>query len=412
MTSRETVRQIRALHIQAETALKHREWERARSLAQAILGLDALNLAARDVLERVGVAIERASDARPPLWRRSLTIAWKLLNNRVTRRFIFMIVIIWAASTVMFIVPRVWGLNPSRASLFSGVEVQRDPDEPRDRSARTAFQRQFGLEDALVVQYGRYIKALATFDLGASRRYFPTTVNQVVRESALWTLALVGVSTVLAFGIGTIVGGLMGWADAPGGFRYLLTPILAVSAIPYYLLGWLLIWFAAFKWGVFPLAGGYDVGTFPGWNISFALDALHHAILPALSIFLSTVGLWAVNMRGMIVMVQGEDYMIQSAAKGLKPRRVFLRYGVRNAILPQITGLAASFGTLLTGVLLVEIVFRYPGIGFVFWQAVRQRDVFMMTGLVYVVIVLLAVAMFVIDLLLPVLDHRIKTGSD
>ncbi len=412
MTSRESLRQIRALHIQAETALRRRDWERARVHAQAILELDAFSQSAREVLERVGAGLETAAKTRPPLWRRSGPIAWKLLNNRVTRRFVLMIVIIWAASTVMFIVPRVWGLNPSRASLFSGVEVQRDPDAPRENTARSAFQRQFGLEDALVVQYGRYIKALATFDLGASRRYFPVTVNQVVRESVLWTLGLVGVATVLAFGIGTIVGGLMGWTDAPGGFRYLLTPVLAVSAIPYYLLGWLLIWFAAFKWGVFPLAGGYDVGTFPGWNISFALDALHHAFLPALSIFLATVGLWAVNMRGMIVMVQGEDYMVQSVAKGLKPSRVFLRYGVRNAILPQVTGLAASFGTLLTGVLLVEIVFRYPGIGFVFWQAVRQRDVFMMTGLVYVVIVLLAVAMFVIDLLLPVLDPRIRTRVD
>ena len=412
MTSNSTLRQIRALHIQAEAALKRRNWERARTAAQAILELDTLNLAARDVLERVGVGLDRASEVEPPLWRRSIPVAWKLMNNRVTRRFLLMIVVIWAASTVMFIVPRVWGFNPSRASLFSGVEVERDPDAPRENTARTAFQRQFGLEDALVVQYRRYIFALARFDLGASRRYFPVTVNQVIRESLWWTLALVGVSTVLAFGVGTIVGGLMGWPDAPGLFRYSLTPLLAVSAIPYYLLAWILIWFAAFKWSVFPLAGGYDTGTFPGWNISFAIDALHHAILPGLSIFLSTVGLWAVNMRGMIVTVQGEDYMIQSAAKGLKRSRIFLRYGVRNAILPQVTGLAASIGTLLTGVLLVEIVFRYPGIGFVFWQAIRQRDVFMMTGLVYVVIVLLAVATFLIDLLYPVLDPRIRARTD
>lgn len=204
----------------------------------------------------------------------------------------------------------------------------------------------------------------------------------------------------------------MGWPDAPGVFRYSLAPLLAASAIPYYLLGWFLIWFAAFRWGWFPLAGGYDVGTFPGWNIGFVIDYLHHAFLPGMSIFLSTMGLWAVTMRGMIVTVQGEDYMIQSTAMGLKRSRVFLRYGVRNAILPQVTGLAASIGTLLTGVLLVEIVFRYPGIGFVFWQAIRQRDVFMMTGLVYVVIVLLAVAMFLIDILLPVLDPRIRTGRN
>lgn len=412
MTTRDSLRQIRALQTQAEAAIGRRDWERARSLAQAIFELDPLNLGARNVLERVGDGLEEAAQARPPLLFRTSRIAWKLLNNRVTRRFVFMIVIIWAASTVMFVVPRVWGENPSRAGLFSGVDTSRQPTPPRDRTAQTAFQRQFGLEDAQVIQYARYIKALATFDLGTSRRNFPTTNNELIRESLWWTLSLVGVATVLAFGVGTIVGGLMGWPDAPGIFKYSLTPVLVVSAIPYYLLGWFLIWFAAFKWGLFPLAGGFDTGTQPGLNFGFAIDYLHHAFLPGMSIFLSSVGLWAVNMRGMIATVQGEDYMVQSKAKGLKRSRIFLSYGVRNAILPQVTGLAASVGTLMTGVILVEIVFRYPGVGLLLLQALRGRDVFMLTGLVYVVIVLLSISMFLIDVFLPLLDPRIRPTAD
>ncbi len=412
MTTQESLRQIRALHDRAENSLKRGDWEQARSLAQAIIELDALNLAARDVLERVGVGLDQAAEIRLPLWRRSLPVAWKLMNNRVTRRFALMVVIIWAASTVMFIIPRVWGDNPSRAGLFTGVDTSRQGTQPRDNTAQTAFQRQFGLEDPQVVQYARYITALARFDLGPSRRNFPTTNGQLIRESLWWTLSLVGVSTVLAFGVGTIVGGLMGWPNAPGLFRYSLTPFLVVSAVPYYLLGWFLIWFAAFRWGLFPLGGGYDTGTQPEWSIGFAFDYLHHAFLPGVSIFLASVGLWAVNMRGMIVTVQGEDYMIQGAAKGLKRSRMFLRYGVRNAIVPQVTGLAASVGTLMTGVILVEIVFRYPGVGLLLLQSLRGRDVFMLTGIVYVVIVLLAVSMFLIDILYPVLDPRIRARTD
>ena len=127
-----------------------------------------------------------------------------------------------------------------------------------------------------------------------------------------------------------------------------------------------------------------------------------------MSVIVATAGLWTVTMRGLMVNMQGEDFMVFAAAKGLNPRRIFLRYGVRNALLPQITGLFASIGSLLTGVLLVELVFSYPGVGFLFWQSINQRDVTMMTGIAFVIIVLLAIAMFLLDLLLPLLDRRIQ----
>ncbi len=361
-----------------------------------------------------------------------------------------MILIIWLSATVMFILPRQFGLNPSNAGLFTpspqvqrmreidtqlreefeklsaanaedGVIDELEAERVRiledlialndDRLALTAFEQQFGFGEPIIVQYRNYISSLARFDLGASRRFFPVSVFSVIRNSLFWTLGLVGVSTVIAFTIGSLAGGFIGWPGAPKWTRWGITPLLAASAIPYYLLGWILIWFLAFRWGLFPLSGGwdhFDPLMSPGWNLPFIISALYHSILPAFSVILATTAFWTVSMRGLMVNMQGEDYMVYASAKGLKPGRIFFRYGLRNALLPQFTGLAASVGSLLTGVLLVELVFDYPGIGFLFWQSIRQEDVTMMTGIAFVVIVLLAVAMFLLDLLLPLLDRRIR----
>lgn len=365
-----------------------------------------------------------------------------------------MLFVIWLGATIMFIVPRQFGINPSNAGLFTpSPEVQRIRDlekrlrqeyeqltasnaedgvvneleaeregllrdlisENEQRNVRTAFERQFGFGDPLIVQYRRYITSLARFDLGASRRFFPVTVFSVIRHSLFWTLGLMGVATLIAFALGTLAGGLMAWPGSPRILRWGFTPLLAASSIPYYLLGWILIWFLAFRWQLFPLQGGWDNFNpllSPGWNMPFILSALHHSILPALSIVIATTGFWTVSMRGLMVNMQGEDYMVFAAAKGLRPGRMFFRYGLRNALLPQVTGLSASIGSLLTGVLLVELVFDYPGIGFLFWQSIRQRDITMMTGIAFVVIVLLAVGMFLLDLLLPLLDRRIQEVPD
>ncbi len=361
-----------------------------------------------------------------------------------------MIFIIWAGATFMFFVPRQFGINPSNAGFFTpSPEIQRIRDIQNQlqleferlsaanaedgvideleaererlqrelisdndrRNTRTSFERQFGFGEPIVVQYRRYITSLAQFDLGASRRFFPVSVFSVIRNSIYWTLGMMGIATVIAFTIGTFAGGVMGWPGSPRPLRLIFVPLLAASSIPYYLLGWILIWFLAFQWQIFPLNGGWDnfnPDLSPGWNFPFISSALYHSILPALSVIIATSSLWMVSMRGLMVNMQGEDYMVFAAAKGLRPSRIFLRYGMRNAMLPQITGLFASIGSLLTGVLLVELVFNYPGIGFLFWQSINQRDITMMTGIVFVVIVMLAVAMFLLDLLLPVLDRRIR----
>jgi peptide/nickel transport system permease protein len=159
-----------------------------------------------------------------------------------------------------------------------------------------------------------------------------------------------------------------------------------------------------------PPAAGFSPSLILGWNLRSAIDVAQHAVLPALSIVLGAIGFWALGSRALMVGVLGEDYITYAEAKGLPPRRIFLRYGVRNSLLPQITALAIALGTVVSGAVLVEAIFAYPGLGGLLYDAVKANDIFVINGVVTVLILTLGIAVFVIDLMLPVLDPRIRRG--
>jgi len=188
-------------------------------------------------------------------------------------------------------------------------------------------------------------------------------------------------------------------------------PLLTLSAIPQYLLGMILIFIFAFKLGWLPLFGGYSPASLPSLTFEFIIDVIRHAILPAFAIIFSSIGFWAIGMRGMMINTQGEDYMIQADAKGLKGSRIFIRYAVRNALLPQVTGLALVMGTIITGQVLVERVFSYPGVGDILFQAIRLSDFFVIRGIVIVIVLGIAFATFLLDVLYPLLDPRIRVRN-
>jgi peptide/nickel transport system permease protein len=153
--------------------------------------------------------------------------------------------------------------------------------------------------------------------------------------------------------------------------------------------------------------GGYTPGTFPSLSVGFALDIVTHSIIPALSIILVSIGGWALGMRAMMITTQGEDYTNFAEAKGLLARTIFLRYAVRNALLPQITALALVLGHIVSGAVIVEVIFAFPGMGTVLYNAIRESDFFLVQGIVFIVILTLGIATFVLDLCYPLLDPRI-----
>ena len=333
-----------------------------------------------------------------------------VLSNFVVRRFFFFLFVVWLASTVIFIIPRLSGQDPVKEKLL--LEAQRGGaiQQGLDEMAKH-YQKRFGLDKPIWIQYGNFLSDLARFDLGTSIAFFPRTVNDIVFESLIWTLGLMGTVTLMAFTLGTLAGAVLGWPRRPGWVQYVFMPLLTLAAIPQYLLGMILIFIFAFKLGWLPLFGGYEPATLPNLSFDFVVDVLRHAILPAAAILFSVMGFWAIGMRGMMVNAQGEDYMVQADAKGLKGARIFMRYAVRNALLPQVTGLALVLGTIITGQVLVERVFSYPGIGDILFQAIRLSDFFVIRGIVIIIIVGIAGATFLLDVLYPLIDPRIRVRN-
>ncbi|HZO30890.1 MAG TPA: ABC transporter permease [Chloroflexota bacterium] len=326
----------------------------------------------------------------------------------VVRRVLLFVLVVWMATSVIFFLPRLApGRDPIRERLMmmsvSGSVMQSAIEE----MAR-AYEARFGLDQPLYVQYFRFLGDIVQLDFNVSLMMYPSRVIDLIGQALPWTVGLLLTATVLAFSLGTLLGGLSTWPRAPRALSYLLPPLFAFSAVPYYLLGILLVYLFALKLPIFPISGGAPTGTLPSFTIGYMLTVAYHSALPALSMVLAATGFWALGMRGMMVTTQGEDFMIMAEAKGLKGWRVFLHYGMRTAILPQITALALSLGHIVSGALLVEIIFQYPGVGTLLYKAITGFDFFTINGIVFFVIVGVGIATLLLDLSYHALDPRIK----
>jgi peptide/nickel transport system permease protein len=327
----------------------------------------------------------------------------------VVRRVFLFLVITWLAATLNFFLPRISGQDPVREKLLqqamSGGYVHTGMEE-----MVAQYEQKFGLDRPLWEQYVTYLGQMARLDFGYSIANYPRTVWSILGESVPWTVGLLLVTTIMAFVVGTVLGALLAWPRANKIIHVLFPPLLTLSAIPYFLLGLVLIYIFAFQLSWLPLFGGYTAGSFPAFTWSHAMDILRHSILPGLSILLSSLGFWALGMRGMMVTVQGEDYMTYAEAMGIKNRTLFFHYAIRNALLPQTTQLGLALSTILSGAILVEVIFSYPGIGTVLYQAIRQFDYFLLQGIIFTIVVGVTLATLILDLIYPFLDPRISYG--
>ncbi len=271
------------------------------------------------------------------------------------------------------------------------------------------YDGEFGLEKPLYQHYFTYWWDIAHLEFGFSMASYPMRVSTLMANALPWTLALLGLSTAIAFSVGIFLGGLLAWPKTPRFLvNVLLPPFLTLSAVPYYMLGLVLLWVFAFQFHWFPIFGAYTPGVIPDWSDpEFWKDVAWHMVLPSLSIVLSALGFWALGMRAMMVSVQQDDFVQFAEAKGLKGRTLFYRYAGRNALLPQVTALGLTIGYILSGALLVEIVFSYPGIGGVLYRSIRAYDYFAIEGIVFGVIVSITIATLVLDLIYPKIDPRI-----
>jgi peptide/nickel transport system permease protein len=328
----------------------------------------------------------------------------------IVRRFGVFLLIVWLAATLNFFLPRLSGQDPVRAKLLQQAALGGYMQAGIDEMTRE-YERRFGLDKPLWRQYLTYLHNVSRFDFNYSIANYPRTVGGLIADAVPWTVGLLGTTTLLSFTIGTFLGALLAWPRAPPWMQWLMPPLWALHAIPFFLLGLILTYLLAFQLPLLPIFGGYSVGAVSTFSWRFAWDVFQHALLPALSIILVSTGGWALGMRGMMVTTMGEDYVLFAEAKGLKASTVFLQYCVRNAVLPQVTALALALGQILSGAVLVEVIFGYPGIGTLLYQAIRESDHFVIQGIVFTVIVALGFTTFVLDVIYPWLDPRISYQS-
>jgi peptide/nickel transport system permease protein len=323
----------------------------------------------------------------------------------VVRRLGMFFLTVLLGTTLIFIIPRLAPGDPV-AAMVNRMTAQ-SGSVANSAEMVKAWRVRFGLDAPMPIQYMRYLVSLSTFQLGPSLAHFPTQVQDMVARALPWTLGLLSLATVMSFIGGNVVGALLAWRSTPGMIRALLPVTLTFTSIPPFMLGILLIYAFAFGLKWFPFSGAYDLetGTQLSWN--FVKDVVVHGTLPALAIVVTTMGFWALGMRGMMVTTDGEDYMILARAKGLRPRRVFYNYAVRNAILPQVTALALSLGVVAGGSVIVEYIFTYPGMGYLLYDGIVNGDYTLIQGVVYFLIVGVALAVLIIDLIYPLLDPRI-----
>jgi peptide/nickel transport system permease protein len=329
-----------------------------------------------------------------------------LTTKYVLKRIGMFILTVWLGATIIFIVPRLVPGDPVQAMIgrmiTEGVNV-----ENADVIIST-YRERFGLNDHILIQYVKYLYNAVTFNSGYSLAFFPSRVDDMVARSLPWTLGLLFLSLILSFVIGNLVGALLAWRPTPKVLKLLLPISLTFTSIPAYMVGIMLLFVFSFTLDWFPFAGNYARDVSLGWNWAFIWSVIKHGFLPAMSIILVSMGRWALGMRGMMITTDGEDYMILAEAAGLRPFRIFWRYGVRNAILPQITAFGVALGALAGGSVLVEVIFTYPGVGHLLYQAILNSDYTLIQGIVFYVILGVSLAVLILDLTYPLIDPRIS----
>ncbi|MCB0083083.1 MAG: ABC transporter permease, partial [Caldilineaceae bacterium] len=326
------------------------------------------------------------------------------------RRIGMFFLVIFVAASFNFVIPRLAPGNPigaitSRMSQASaGIE--------NGQAMFEAYRKRFGLDDPLYIQYAKYMWNTLRLDFGESLSAYPAEVWDIVGPAIGWSISLIGVSVLITFVLGILIGALLAWKGTPELVRALLPITMFGGVLPYYLLAMLLLYVFAFTTRLLPMSGAFDSGMVKGFNWPFIKSLVSHAILPALSIILTSIGGWALSMRSLMINTIGEDYMLLAEAKGLPKRRILWWYAVRNVIPPQLAHLAIALGYVVSGAILVEIVFSYPGLGYQLYMSIVNSDYTVIQGITLILAISVGLAVLIIDLIYPRLDPRVTYVSE
>jgi peptide/nickel transport system permease protein len=318
------------------------------------------------------------------------------------------VLVIFLGITAVFFIPR----------LIPNDPVMRTIDNMRARGSTldpgtmdqiiTDLTEMYGLEgswwDQYVAFWGRFVKG----DFGVSFFQFPTKVNKLISVAMPWTLVLLLVATLINWTLGNLIGGLAGYYSRKGWSRVLDTVAMFIRPLPYYIFAFTLLLLFAYRLQLFPVSGGYEIGRQPGWDWGFIKDVLRHSFLPALSMVVLGAAVNFQTMKLIVQNVNAENFVQYAKMGGVTENRIVGKYVIRNALLPQITGLALSLGQIFSGALITEIVFSYPGLGTLLYNAIVNGDYNLIMGITVYSIFAITTAILVVDLLYPLFDPRVR----
>jgi peptide/nickel transport system permease protein len=315
--------------------------------------------------------------------------------------------VVFIGINIAFVVTHATPIDPVEQSIAAATQYGSTSPEAI-ALMRRSLKELYGLEGGLGEQYLAFWRRVLVGNFGPSLSAFPTPVSVLIGRALPWTVALLVTSTVLTWVLGNLLGGLAGYYRRSRLLRFAGILAMAFHPIPYYIVAFLLLIVFGYLWPVLPLSGGYTMNMARGWSLAFVGSVLAHAILPVLSLALVGLGGWFMGMRSLVSNIVTEDYVVYAELAGVERRRILGSYVMRNALVPQVTGLAMSLGAIFNGAIITEQVFGYPGVGTLLVSAVYAGDYSLVLGITTVSIAAVSLAVLLIDLAYPLLDPRVR----
>ena len=323
----------------------------------------------------------------------------------LVRRFAQFILVVFIGINIAYLITHLTPVDPVEQAISSVTMFGQSSPEMVEVMRKT-LRELYGLEGSAWEQYVSFWRRMATGDFGPSLSAFPTPVSTLIWQALPWTFGLLVCSTLIAWIVGNFLGGLAGYYRKNSLLKALGILAMSLQPIPYYIVAFILLVVFGFLWPVLPISGGAEMNI-DRQGFAFAGSIIKHSILPVLSLVLVGLGAWFIGMRSLVSNIVTEDYVTYAELGGVDRRRILFSYVMRNALSPQLTGLALSLGAIFNGAIITEFVFGYPGMGTLLVRAVNSGDYSLVLGITSVSIIAVAAAILVIDIIYPLLDPRV-----
>lgn len=334
-------------------------------------------------------------------------IRLKGFGKYVTRKLFWYLLTLIVALFLNFFLPRLIPGNPVDvllAELTSGMN-----DTAQAQQMKEEFYASMGLDKPLVVQFFNYIGNLLHGDMGRSFSQYPRKVSDILASALPWTIGIQLPSIIVGWILGNLLGALTAYKK--GLFDKVAFPLfLFFSSLPAFVFALLLQFFFGVKFGFFPVQGGYAPDLLPSAGMAYYMSLFRHWQLPFLTTVILMIGGQAIGMRSMSLYELNVDYVLYSKLLGIRDKKI-TRYVFRNAMLPQVTGLAMSIGSMVGGALVAETIFSYPGLGMSMYAAINSSDYPVISACTLIITIMVLIASFLLDIIYAFIDPRVKAAQ-